>query len=75
MNGGYVTYHNAEAVEAFFGPYQQDHHVGVRYFHLRVEDMKRANREIVERVLRHECDEIKKIPLVLVPINVSDYQP
>lgn len=34
-----------------------------------------SNREIVERVLRHECDEIKKIPLVLVPINVSDYQP
>ena len=32
-----------------------------------------ANREIVERVLRHECDEIKQIPLVIVPIKISDY--
>ena len=50
MNGGYVTHHNAEAVEAFFGPYQRDHHVGVRYFHLRVEDMKRVNDEMRELI-------------------------
>lgn len=50
MNGGYVTHHNAEAVEAFFGPYQQDHHVGVRYFHLRVLDMKRVNDEMRELI-------------------------
>lgn len=50
MNGGYVTHHNAEAVEAFFGPYQQDHHVGVRYFHLRVLDMKCVNREMSELI-------------------------
>lgn len=52
MNGGYVTFHNAEAVEAFFGPYQQDHHVGVRYFHLQVLDMERVNREIREVLKR-----------------------
>lgn len=50
MNGGYVTPHNAEAIEAFFGPYQHNSHVGARYVHLRVEDMKRANREIRELV-------------------------
>lgn len=32
-----------------------------------------SNREVLERLLRHECDEIKLIPLVLVPINISDY--
>ena len=45
-----MTRNNAEAVEAFFGPYQQDHHVGVRYFHLRVEDMERVNREMSELI-------------------------
>ena len=48
MNGGYVTHHNAEAVEAFFGPYQQNSHVKLYLTHLQVLDMERVNREMSE---------------------------
>jgi len=48
MNGGYVTHHNAEAVEAFFGPYQQNAHVKLYHTHKQVLGMERINREMSE---------------------------
>ena len=50
MNGGYVTHHNAEAIEAFFGPYQQNDHVKLYLTHLQVLDMERINREMCELI-------------------------
>lgn len=50
MTGGYVTPHNAEAIEAFFGPYQHSDHVKLHQVHARVLDMERVNQEIRELV-------------------------
>lgn len=50
MTGGYTTPHNAEAAEAFFGPYQQNSHVKLYHTHKQVLDMERVNREMRELI-------------------------